>query len=77
MKPKDIKLFGKAIHDIKKIIKTIEGERKSYHSKLNKIQRQINKARNSHDRKMKELFSESMEVLDELYDDLYDETGRK
>lgn len=76
MNQKDINLFNKAIHTVKRNIVDIEAERKRYHRQLNKLMKSIERVRNSHDTKMKFLMNVAKEVLDEMYelfDDLYEE----
>ena len=72
MQGKDIKLFNKAIHNIKRVAKEIEEERRSYHIEISKL-------RNCHDKNMKKLLKEQLEILEEVYE-LFDdltETGDK
>lgn len=67
MKEKDVDLFSKTIHNIKKIIVDIVKERKDYYKNLQKLGTE-------HDEEMKTLLGEAEEVLGELYelfDDLY------
>jgi len=69
MKEKDIKLFDKAIHNIKKIMMDIENERKYYHTKLEQL-------KDGHDKEMQTLLKEGKEILEEVYElfeDLYKE----
>jgi hypothetical protein len=74
MKEKDIKLFDKAIHQIKNLMGDIVVERQKYHGKLNFLLKTLVKIRNSHDKRMKYIMTEQSEILDEMYelfDDLY------
>ena len=76
MNKKDIDLFDKAIHNVKKTIIDIEKERTQYNKKLNNVMKMIEKIRNVHNVKMQELIAESKEVLSEVYElfeDLYEE----
>jgi superfamily I DNA and RNA helicase len=78
MQEKDIKLFDKAIHQLKKLISEVVTERKKYHNRLSNLLESLIKTRNSHDKKMNEILKEQNEILDELYelfDNLY--TDRK
>jgi len=61
MREKDIALFNKTIHNIKKIITDIVKERKDYHKNLQKLGTE-------HDEEMKTLLGEAEEVLEELYE---------
>lgn len=56
MKKKDIELFNKAIHNLKRIINEIKEERDNHHKKMNKL--------------IKEQLEVLNEVY-ELFDDLY------
>lgn len=78
MKEKNINLFDKAIHTVKKTMADIVKERERYHTKLNRFMHNIELLRNSHNNKMNELLEEQQEVLDELqelFEDLYEENG--
>lgn len=78
MNQKDIKLFDKAIHDVKKTITKIIEERDRYHRRLNRLMKNITTLRNTHNNKVNEMINEQKETLDELYelfDDLTNEQG--
>lgn len=75
MQEKDVKLFDKAIHQLKKLISEVVGERKHYHKRLSSLLDILIKTRNSHDKKMKEILTEQTDILNEMYelfDDLYE-----
>jgi len=75
MQEKDIKLFDKAIHQLKKLTIEVVNERTKYHIRLNNLLKSLIKTRNLHDDKMNEIITEQSTILDELYelfDDLYD-----
>lgn len=80
MQEKDIKLFDKAIHQLKKLIANVVVERKKYHGRLSDLLESLMKTRNSHDKKMNDILKEQSEILTELYelfDDLYEERKKE
>ena len=72
MKDKDIKLFSKTIHEVKKVIGDIQKERGSFRTDFVKL-------RKKHDKKMEKMTSDLLEAVDdinELYLDFTeDKTG--
>lgn len=70
MKEKDIKLFDKTIHEVKKVIGDIQEERKIYNKKAKKT-------RKTHDNKMQIMTDDLLEVVDDLNELIEDlmETG--
>ena len=71
MQKKDIKLFDRAIHKIKNIIKDLHDERNEYRKQLAILTKR-------HDKKTNKMLREGKEVLDEMYelfDDLTDKKG--
>ncbi len=74
MKKKDIKLFNKATHKVKRVITEISDEREIYHKEVTEMRereialRKIKKQRRkSHDKAVKRQIKELLKVVDEMY----------
>jgi len=79
MKKKDIKLFNKAIHQIKQVATEISKERQAYHEEMLQIRKEQREMRKGHDRAVKKEIKELLKVVDEMYElfsDLTNERGK-
>ncbi len=73
MKKKDVKLFNKAIHQVKFVVDSIHKDREKYYKELSQM-------RTDHNKAMKKRMKTLLKVVDEmqeLFEDLYEENGGK
>ena len=80
MKNKDIKLFEKAIHEVKYTIAEIAQERKKYHENITKLRQEQKSMRKKHDTSVKKQIKELKQAVNDLYelfDDLSNGNGGK
>lgn len=80
MKKKDIKLFNKAIHEVKKVITEISKENKKYHKESLKKDKIRIIRRKRYDKAINKQIKELLGIITELYelfDDLYNRKGDK
>jgi len=61
MKEKDLKLFDKAIHEVKYLISDIAKERKEHHKKIDTLMKK-------HDLKVNKQMKKGKKLLDELFE---------
>ena len=75
MKKKDIKLFNKTIHEVKRVITEITDERKEYYTEITQLRKRQREIRKGHDRAVKKQIKELLKIVDKLYE-LYDDLSR-
>jgi molecular chaperone GrpE (heat shock protein) len=68
MKKKDIKLFNKTIHEVKRVLSEISEERKEYHLIEAQRRKERRERRKKHDKAVKKQIRELLEVVDDLYE---------
>ena len=61
MKKKDVLLFDKTIHEVKRVVAEIKEEREDHYNKYKALQK-------AHDRKTKKMMKELISVVDDLYE---------
>jgi len=80
MKKKDIQLFEKTIHEVKRVITGIADERKKYHEEITKLRKEQREMRKGHNIAVKKQLKELLEVVDDMYElftDLSNGNGEK